>query len=162
MSVLPPTGLVVRRAVAGDLYEVAALERRCFSDPWSAMAFASLPQNPAVYFGVARHGVGGPLAGYVIAWRVLDEGEVANLAVEPSARRVGVGSQLLDEMLTDARQQLVKRIYLEVRESNAAARRLYATRGFKEVGRRRKYYRSPEEDALILQREEHGTALAVR
>jgi ribosomal-protein-alanine N-acetyltransferase len=144
---------MVERAVAADVAEVAVLERQCYSDPWSASAFASLPDNPMVFFAVARHGAGGLLAGYAIAWHVLDEAELANLAVEPASRRAGVGSQLLDAAIADATRRGASRIYLEVRESNAAARRLYASRHFAEVGRRKKYYRSPEEDALILRRE---------
>lgn len=152
----------IRRASVADLVEVAALERRCFSDPWPATAFASLPDNPAVFFAVARQGPCGPLVGYAIAWRVLDEAELANLAVESTSRQAGVGTQLLDAVLSDAGQPSVKRVYLEVRESNVAARRLYASRGFAEVGRRKKYYRGPDEDALVLRRERDDVVPAVR
>ena len=148
----------VRRATVEDLPDVVALERQCYSDPWTPGAFASLPDNPAVYFVVARQADSGPLTGYAIAWHVLDESELANLAVQPSSRRSGVGALLLDATLENARQESVKRVYLEVRESNVAARRLYASRGFSEVGRRKKYYRSPDEDALILRREVSGVA----
>ncbi len=139
----------VRPAGFRDLAEVAALERRCYADPWPPSSFASLPDNPAVYFAVGTRADGG-LLGYVIAWHVLDESELANLAVESSARRSGIGAQLLDSALEDARQRASSRVYLEVRESNVSARQLYSSRGFAEIGRRKKYYRSPEEDALIL------------
>jgi ribosomal-protein-alanine N-acetyltransferase len=148
---------VVRRATFHDLLAVADMERRCYADPWSPSSFASLPENPAVYFAVAPR-ADGTLAGYVIAWHVLDEAELANLAVDPATRRAGVGAQLLDSALDEARQRGTSRVYLEVRESNVAARRLYASRGFAEIGRRKKYYRSPEEDALILRRELLGGA----
>ena len=153
---------VIRRAAVADLTEVAALEKLCYSDPWGASAFAALPDNPAVYFAVARSASEGPLLGYAIAWHVIDEAELANLAVEPGSRRAGIGAQLLDATLENARRESVKRVYLEVRESNEAARRLYASREFSEVGRRKKYYRSPDEDALILRRELNGMAPAVR
>lgn len=126
-----------------------ALERVSYADPWPASAFASLPENPRVFFTVAKDDAG-RVVGYVVAWFVMEEGELANLAVAPSARRKGLGRALLDAMLGDARQRGVAHVYLEVRESNAAARQLYATRDFEEVGRRKRYYRSPEEDALIL------------
>lgn len=142
-------GLTVRPATVSDLVEVSSLEQRCYSDPWPGTAFAALPDNPNVFFSVAR-GVDGVLAGYVVGWHVMNEGELANLAVEPLARRHGVGRILLDAMLADATRRNVDRVFLEVRESNAAARRLYAARGFEQVGRRRNYYRSPQEDALIL------------
>lgn len=162
MRVASPPSVTVSRATIADLAQVAELERQCYSDPWPASAFAELPANPVVYFAVARQGTERSVAGYVIAWTVLDEAELANLAVEPALRRDGVGARLLDAMLEDARQHSVKRVYLEVRESNVAARRLYASRGFSEVGRRKLYYRSPEEDALILRREGTVPVPAVR
>jgi ribosomal-protein-alanine N-acetyltransferase len=82
----------------------------------------------------------------------MDEGELANLAVAASDRGQGVGAALLDAMLDDASARGTLQVYLEVRESNAAARRLYASKGFEEIGRRKQYYRSPTEDALILRR----------
>ena len=132
--------------------DVVSLEQRCYADPWPGAAFASLPENPNVFFSVAR-AADGALAGYVVGWHVMNEAELANLAVDPSARRHGVGRILLDAMLDDAARRSIDRVFLEVRESNAAARQLYAMRGFEHVGRRKKYYRSPEEDALILKME---------
>jgi ribosomal-protein-alanine N-acetyltransferase len=133
-----------------------ALERSCYGDPWPATAFASLPHNSRVFFAVARQtdrdDVPGRVAGYVVAWYVMDEGELANLAVAPDARRQGIGKALLDAMFVDAAGRGTSQVFLEVRESNVAARQLYATRGFEEVGRRQRYYRSPVEDALILRR----------
>ena len=150
------TDVVLRRATPADLPEVAAMERLCYGDPWPPSAFASLPENAEVFFAVARdegQGTeGGQLVGYVIGWYVLDEGELANLAVAPAMRRRGIGRSLLDAMLDDAAARGVSRVFLEVRESNQAARQLYALREFEHVGRRKRYYRSPVEDALILRR----------
>jgi ribosomal-protein-alanine N-acetyltransferase len=144
--------VLLRRATPSDLPEVVALERACYGDPWPASAFASLPDNGRVFFAIARHDVGGRVAGYVVGWYVMDEGELANLAVAQSDRGKGIGRALLDAMLVDAASRGVSQIYLEVRESNTAARQLYTTRGFEEVGRRKQYYRTPTEDALILRR----------
>ena len=110
----------------------------------------TLPENDNVFFAVAKNRVGGLVAGYVVGWHVLDEAELANLAVDPGIRGRGIGRLLLDAMLADARSRESARVFLEVRESNEAARQLYASRGFGQVGRRTKYYRGPEEDALIL------------
>jgi [ribosomal protein S18]-alanine N-acetyltransferase len=142
--------IVVAPAVEGDLPEVSAMERACYSDPWAPSAFVGLHDNPAVHFAVARTEARGAVAGYVVAWFVADEGELANLAVTPGARRRGIGRALLDSVLADATTRGVRSLYLEVRESNAAARKLYASRDFVEIGRRKGYYRSPQEDALIL------------
>jgi ribosomal-protein-alanine N-acetyltransferase len=143
--------IAVRAATTPDVAEVVALERACYGDPWPTTAFVSLPTNPQVFFAVARQ-PDGRLAGYVVGWYVLDEGELANLAVAPDLRSRGIGRLLLDAMLKDAAARGTKQLYLEVRESNAAARQLYSARGFEEVGRRTRYYRKPAEDALILRR----------
>ena len=144
------TGPVLERATAADIPEVAALEQACYADPWPASAFQGIHENPAVHFTLARAREGGALAGYVVAWFAADQGELANLAVDPSMRRQGVGSILLDAVLDDAGSRGTTALFLEVRESNRAARELYGSRNFVEVGRRKRYYRSPVEDALIL------------
>jgi ribosomal-protein-alanine N-acetyltransferase len=107
-----------------------------------------LLHDPRVAFLIAD--AGGVVLGYVVAWFVLDEGEIGNLAVHADARRQGVGARLLDGAIAAVRKSDVDTLYLEVRDSNAAARALYASRGFVEVGRRRDYYRRPKEDALVL------------
>ena len=143
---------MVHAATEADLAEVVALERVCYSDPWPATAFASLPLNSQVFFSVARD-TDGRLAGYVVGWYVLDEGELANLAVAPDLRSRGIGRLLLDAVLSDATARGTTELFLEVRASNAAAIQLYSARGFEEVGRRTRYYRMPTEDALILRRD---------
>jgi [ribosomal protein S18]-alanine N-acetyltransferase len=144
--------IAVAAATTQDLLEVCALERVCYDDPWPSSAFVALPGNQRVYFAVARWADGGRLAGYVIGWHVMDEAELANLAVEPSARGRGIGARLLAAMLADAQARGATRIFLEVRESNVAARKLYESQGFEQVGRRSRYYSSPVEDALVLRR----------
>jgi [ribosomal protein S18]-alanine N-acetyltransferase len=144
--------MVIREGRPDDLEAVAELERACYSDPWPATAFVSLPDNPRVYFAVVDSPVARSLAGYVVAWYVLDEGEIANLAVAPSARGKGIGGALLDAAIRESIDRGVTDLYLEVRESNQSARRLYASRDFEEVSRRKGYYRAPVEDALILRR----------
>ena len=104
--------------------------------------------DPRVAFLIAE--AGGTVRGYVVAWFVLDEGEIGNLAVARDARRRGIGALLLDGAIAAVRDSDVDTLYLEVRDSNVAARALYASRGFVEVGRRREYYRKPKEDALVL------------
>ena len=149
------TDIVVRSASGADLADVVALERLCCGDPWPASAFASLPANQQVFFNVARDAAG-RLAGYVVGWYVMDEGELANLAVAPDLRSQGIGRLLLDSILQDATKRGTQQLYLEVRESNSAARQLYVSNGFEEVGRRKRYYRMPTEDALILRRTLNG------
>ena len=154
--------LRVQRAQEADVAAIAAIERRSFSDPWSERSFRDVLDHPSIYFGCIRDtapsGGASPVLGYVVAWFAAGQGEIANLAVDPDLRGRGIGSALLDAALEEARQQLAGEVYLEVRHSNLRARQLYESRGFIEVGRRRRYYRHPIEDAVILRRTEPAMA----
>ena len=132
-----------------DLPAVAAIERVAFSDPWSERSFRDALAHPSIYFAAARND-SGVLVGYVVAWFVADEGQIANLAVTPDAWGGGIGRSLLDAALREAALREAANVYLEVRDSNERARSLYRSRGFEEVGRRRAYYRRPVEDAIVL------------
>lgn len=90
------------------------------------------------------------VAGYVIAQDAADEAEILNLAVAPARHRGGIGRALVERALATLAGRGAWRVFLEVREANAAARALYAALGFEEVGRRPEYYRRPVEDAIIL------------
>lgn len=140
----------VRVADAGDVAAIAALEKVAFTDAWSAGEFAQLADSDRSIFLVALDAAGGTLLGYVIVAAVVDEAEVLNLAVAPECRGVGLGGMLLDAALSRAAAAGATSVFLEVRESNDAARALYASRGFGEIARRRQYYRKPVEDALVL------------
>jgi ribosomal-protein-alanine N-acetyltransferase len=153
--------LAIRPGRLDDLDRVVAIERLSFSDPWTADTFVSVLALTHIRFLVAedvgapeREGGGAPdLVGYVVALVMADEGEVADLAVAPAARRRGVARLLLDRVASEASEMGIRALYLEVRESNSAARTLYESSGFVAVGRRRAYYRRPVEDALLLRRE---------
>ncbi len=144
--------ITVRRARAEDLPAILAIERVSFTDPWSHSSFAALLEQPRVYFSVALDLATEALIGYTVAWFVLDEAELANLAVAPEARGEGVGALLLAGALSASDARGSATMFLEVRASNGPAIALYASHGFTEVGRRRAYYRKPVEDALILRR----------
>src|SRR4030095_2285205 len=111
---LPPRHLIIRGARRDDVEDVAAIERRAFSDPWSANSFRALFGNPLVHFAVAEDMITGKLLGYVVAWFVVDEAEIANLAVSDDSRRAGVGARLLDHALDIARERRGKVVFLEV------------------------------------------------
>jgi ribosomal-protein-alanine N-acetyltransferase len=148
----PQRQITIRTARRDDVEDIAAIEREAFNDPWSAGSFRALFGNPVVHFAVAEDTATGRIFGYVVAWMVVDEAEIANLAVSDGARRMGIGARLLDHAIGTAKAQKSVVVFLEVRESNAAARALYASRGFEVAGRRSKYYRKPVEDALVLRR----------
>ena len=143
--------LAIGPATVHDLASVATIERAAFSDPWSLRSFREALDSASVYFACARSDAGSVL-GYVVAWFVADQGEIANIAVAPDQRGQGVGRALLDAALGEAATRGISAVFLEVRDSNQRARELYASRGFEEVGRRRRYYRRPVEDAIVLRR----------
>ncbi len=92
----------------------------------------------------------GSVVGFIVGRQVADEWEIENIAVTGAARRCGLGSRLVGELLDVVRNRGGKSVFLEVRESNRAARSLYEKWAFLEVGRRKMYYQNPAEDALLL------------
>ncbi|MDR1464940.1 MAG: ribosomal protein S18-alanine N-acetyltransferase [Oscillospiraceae bacterium] len=126
----------------------AALERRAFAVPWSEQAIRSGMRSPyASYLAALWEGT---LVGYLGVTQILDIADVANIAVDPPFRRQGIANALLSRAEAAAALRGAAEIRLEVRASNAPARALYAARRYQEVGRRPKYYHSPQEDALLL------------
>jgi len=155
--------LQIRPAVEADIASMVEIERASFSDPWTPAAMASTLRYDHMRVLVAEErgdvggdGVGRPL-GYVVAMVAGPEAEIADLAVSPAARRRGIGRALIDRLLAQLAAQGVRTVFLEVRESNGAARALYESRAFRGIGRRRGYYRFPLEDALLLKRESGPT-----
>jgi ribosomal-protein-alanine N-acetyltransferase len=146
-----PDGVAIRAATEHDLAAIHAIERASFGDPWALEGFRDLLDHQRAKMEVAVDAAG-ELLGYAVAWYVADESEIANIAVAPGARRRGVGTLLLDRILRAAAEFGAATVFLEVRESNEEARKLYESRGFEEAGKRTKYYRQPEEDALIMRR----------
>jgi ribosomal-protein-alanine N-acetyltransferase len=146
------TKVTIDAATRADLPAVVAIEQSVFADPWSARSFQQLLDNRAIYFMCARRTGNETVLGYIVAWFVADEGQIANLAVAVDACGQGIGKQLLDAALDEGRTRGTEAMYLEVRDSNQRARQLYRSRGFEEVGRRRGYYRRPVEDAIVLRR----------
>ena len=147
--------LTLRAARVADLEAIHAIEVASFSDPWSRSSL-----RDTILGGTAAVVVAADAMGSVVGFGVLlvaaDEAEIANVAVAEAERRRGVGAALVDHLIGEAARRGGRSIHLEVRESNAAARALYATRGFSEVARRRQYYRKPDEDAVILRRTSAG------
>lgn len=130
--------------------QIAALERECFSTPWSEAMLTEALFDSQASFIVAESEEGGVL-GYAGLQVVLDEGYIDNIAVEPNARRHGVADELLDVFCRFGEANLAF-LTLEVRASNAPAIALYRKHGFEEAGRRKNYYTKPTEDAVIMTR----------
>lgn len=141
----------IRPADPADVDALAGAEKRSFSDPWSRAGIAELFDNETVRgFVAVDDGPEMRLAGYVFARVVAGEAEILNIAVVPEDRRSGLGRRLLEVVLESVRSAGAESVFLEVRESNEAARRLYGGLGFRPVGFRADYYRKPREHALVL------------
>jgi len=128
--------------------QIVALEKLCFSLPWTEELLGTQLRGDGHIFLAALDG--DTVAGYIGLMYVLDEGYISNVAVLPAYRRRGVGTALLDELERKAREARLSFLTLEVRASNAAARALYAARGFQVTGLRRNYYEKPPEDAVLM------------
>ncbi len=129
---------------------LAALEKRCFSTPWTAEGLREELDNPQSRFLVAVDG--GEAVGYIGVQEICGTAYVTNVAVLPAYRRRGIGRALLEAAVSGAKSRSCESITLEVRESNAPAVALYTQCGFALVGKRRAFYREPAEDARIYTR----------
>lgn len=131
-----------------DVDQVARLEKICFSYPWSKETFVEeLRLKLAIPLVVKLEE---RVIGYTCLWHLDDQMELANFAISPDHRRKGIAEKLMKRILVEAKEKGCKNIVLSVRESNKAAINLYIKFGFVEVGRRKKYYRLPPEDALTM------------
>jgi ribosomal-protein-alanine N-acetyltransferase len=131
--------------------QIAQLEKRCFSDPWSENSIRSELTGRLSLWVVALDG--DTVAGYIGSQSVLGESDMMNVAVAPEYRRRGIAQALILELIRRLSQQGNRSLMLEVRASNIPAITLYHKLGFAQVGRRPNYYRNPKEDALILRKE---------
>ena len=143
--------MIIREMKREDVPGIAHLEKVCFPDPWSENSIASELENPLSYWLVAEDN--GNIAGYVGSQSVLDGADMMNLAVAPEYRQQGIGKKLVDSLVEHLQKQGIIALLLEVRVSNATAIALYEKIGFRQVGRRPRYYHNPREDALILRKE---------
>jgi [ribosomal protein S18]-alanine N-acetyltransferase len=136
-----------------DLDAVADLEGRCFTNPWTREALAGeLARSDVARVFVARL-PGDPVAAFCSCWFVADQLHINTIAVGAAFRRSGIATQLMLYVMAEAVRHGARRATLEVRASNTAARKLYESLGFTVAAVRPCYYTQPEEDALILWKE---------
>ncbi|MBI4184038.1 MAG: ribosomal protein S18-alanine N-acetyltransferase [Proteobacteria bacterium] len=143
----------MRPAGHGDATTLAALHGACFAEAWSVADFAALLALPGASALIAEGG--GEAVGFVLVRAVGGECEILSMGVRPADRRRGLGARLLDRALAEAARAGAGVVFLEVAIDNIAALALYRRAGFREVGRRSRYYRPtgtgrPAADALVL------------
>lgn len=140
--------MTIVRLDAAHISRMAELEKLCFSVPWSrGMIRDELDSDIGYYVGAEENG---DLVGYAGMQIVIDEGYITNVAVDPEHRRRGIADALLDALRARAEERALSFMTLEVRVSNLAAQELYKKHGFAAAGLRKKYYRKPAEDAIIM------------
>ena len=141
--------LEIRRMTLEDLPAVVALDQMSFSLPWPERSFRfELTENPASRCWVAV--TDGRIVGMIVNWLLVDEVHVATLAVHPEFRRRGIARELLAHSLRSMKGEGAVSSFLEVRESNLAAREMYRRFGYEDTGRRKAYYKDNNEDAILM------------
>lgn len=139
----------IRRMTLDDLAQVVAIDTASFSLPWPERSFRfEITDNPASRAWVAE--IDGKIVGMIVAWLLVDEAHIATLATHPDFRRQGIARKLLIFSLQSMMSEGALTSVLEVRESNAAAQEMYRKFGFEESGRRPRYYRDNDEDAILM------------
>jgi ribosomal-protein-alanine N-acetyltransferase len=142
------TEIVIGDMRPEDVPEVLAIEQVSFTTPWSGTLFMNEIYKPLSLPKVAKSG--DKIVGYICANQVIDEGHILNVTVHPEHRGQGMAAELLRYMIGILADRGCKVIYLEVRISNEAALRMYEKAGFRIISVRKRYYTSPEEEAVIM------------
>ena len=130
------------------LDDILEIERSSFPSPWSPRAFHQETTRRVSHFWALL--ADGLFLGYICFWMFSGEIHLMNIAVHPKKRGNGFGSHLLTKMIELGRSKGAETAWLEVRPSNLMARFLYKKAGFKETGRRPRYYNDTNEDAIVM------------
>ena len=148
--------MTVRNMTFEDIDAVTAIERECITSPWNENGFLSFLLQEGTVFLVAEEN--GEIVGHGGFVSAADEADITNVAVTAARRKQGIGNSLVARLVSEAETRGIRKLFLEVRESNNAAIRLYHKQGFEPVGRRKGYYEEPAEDAVLMRRDLGGTA----
>jgi len=148
-----PIRYPIRYASIADLPAIMAIEKDAETAAhWCEAEYRQIFGEPLPSRLILVAEENGAISAFLIGRKIGDEWELENLVVTATLRRTGLASRLIEAFLNILNHNGAKEIFLEVRESNLSARRLYENSGFIEVGRRRRYYQQPDEDALLLKR----------
>lgn len=138
---MPKDQLVEIVPVDGSFADaLAAIHDQSFDQPWDAAALHRLLEAPAAVALQAVDLDRGVTVGFVLAFAAAGEAEILSIAVQPSDRKLGIGGELLDRLISELKEAGCTRLFLEVAADNEPARGLYRTRKFVETGRRKGYY----------------------
>ena len=138
----------IRKSTPKDAEFLGKIEKETFSDPWKEEDILSLisTEGAMCYTAVSD----GEISAYVLGRIIAPEGEIYRIATLPKYRRRGIATRLLERLLREEEKNGLESLFLEVRESNIAARSLYESLGFNTIGKRKNYYKHPTEDAVLM------------
>lgn len=143
--------IIVRELKVEDSAAVAEMEQQIFSDPWSEKSvMETVQQKQSVCFAAEK---AGHILGYLLVYHAADEAEIARIAVQKEARRQGAAGKLMQALEHYCEEHKMEKLFLDVRESNEAARSFYTKNGFVEDGIRQGFYTNPSEDAVLMSRQ---------
>ena len=141
--------LLIRKMTLEDVPSVIDLDQKSFSLPWPERSFRfELTANSASRCWVAEQD--GKLVGMIVVWLIIDEAHVATIATHPDFRRQGIGTKLLSHALRKMIEEGARSSFLEVREHNLGAQEMYRKFGYEVSGRRPRYYKDNNEDAILM------------
>lgn len=143
------SNFTIERMTRADVEQVEAIEQEIFSVPWSEKSFIDACETKENVYIVCKDN--GKVLGYCGMWTVLGEGNITNMAVAKEYRRQGIAQLLMSEMERISIQENgVDVFFLEVRQSNENAKKLYEKMGYKPIGTRKRFYEKPVEDAIVM------------
>ncbi len=157
------SGVSIRSSTPFDFSSILRIERACpTAAHWSEEIYHQLWGNPKaerVGFVAENEGV---VVGFLVAREIDGEWELENVGVAEGARRQGIGKALVVKLFDLIANKQGSRLFLEVRESNVPARKLYESQGFELAGRRKNYYADPIEDALLFEKKFGSLSMKIR
>lgn len=139
--------ITIKKAEQSHLHQIAGIEKKSISQPWSEAAFAAALEDERAITLAAF--CGDVLCGFITGVYLLDTADIYSVAVSSEYRQKGVGKRLLEEFFSAVPGE-VQTVNLEVRESNYPAIKLYEKSGFQPVGMRKNFYREPRENAVLM------------
>ena len=150
------TVIRITKTTTHQIMAIHAIEKECFSDPWTLRALKNeiTHKNSVCLVAINENNM---ILGHVTMRQVFDEGHINNIAVAGRARRKGIGRQLLEALISESETLGIAALTLEVRSKNHAAISLYEKLGFVTCGKRENYYHTPIDDALIMWRDEYSS-----
>lgn len=140
--------MILRRMTENDLEQVANIESESFSMPWSMKSFKDAIGHEQNIYVVAVEKE--EVLGYAGLWGSFDEADITNVCVKKEHRKKGIADMVIKYLISEGKKNEVKNFFLEVRESNVAARRLYEKNNFDIISKRKNFYERPVEDAIIM------------